>query len=63
MTNFFAKQRADGRGYFKLDADKVRRIRARLAAGMTQREVAKEFGIGKTTVCNISTRSTWGQVV
>ena len=42
----------------KLTEDQVREIRA--CAGMTQREIAAQFGVGVMTVNHILRRRTWG---
>jgi DNA invertase Pin-like site-specific DNA recombinase len=63
MGNFFSQQRKMGRGQrLKLDADKVRLIRRRIAAGVSQRDIAKELGIGASTVGSVNSGATWGHV-
>lgn len=49
-------------GASRLRVDDVRRIRERILAGSTQRAVAKEFGVGVATVCNIANRKAWAHV-
>ncbi len=49
-------------GASRLDDNDVRRIRLSISLGRTQRAVAKEFGVGVATVCNIATRKAWSHV-
>jgi hypothetical protein len=47
----------------KLNADKVREIRHRYAAGgVSQRQLASEFGVKQSAIWNIIQRSTWQHV-
>lgn len=46
----------------KLTADTVRRIRADLAAGMTQRQAAKKYGMHRGNVSHIARRKSWSHV-
>lgn len=46
----------------KLDAQTVRRIRERYAAGETQLAMAREYGLSSSTVCNIVNRKKWRHV-
>lgn len=46
----------------KLTAEKVREIRARLAAGEKQCNLAKEFGLNQTSLHQLKTRKTWKHV-
>lgn len=46
----------------KLDDDKVREIRRRLADGESQRALAREFGIKQTTIRDVKERRTWAHV-
>ncbi len=63
LKNFFAYQRAQGRGQkLKLDDDMVRLIRKRLAAGVPQRLVASEIGVAPSTISNVNKRLSWGHV-
>lgn len=50
-------------GQAKLTADKVREIRALVAGGMMQKDVAPLFGISKSTVGFIISGKRWGHVV
>ncbi len=53
----------DGRpslGRPKLTAEQVDAIRARIAAGQRQVDVAGEFGVHPSTVGNIASGRTWG---
>lgn len=49
-------------GSCRLDAEKVRLIRAALKSGKPQSAIAKDFGISQSNVCMISTRRTWGHI-
>ncbi len=46
----------------KLDEERVRQIRARLTAGVYQRDVAREFGVSQAVVNHINLRKTWRHV-
>ncbi len=46
-------------GSARLTSDAVKRIRERLSRGVPQRAVAREFGVGKTTVGRIALGKTW----
>lgn len=46
----------------KLTEKKVAEIRARLASGKRQRDVAAEFGVSKSLIAAISTRKIWQHV-
>lgn len=55
--------RGERMGCAKLTADQVREMRARYAAGsISQRELAKEYGIGKSVVAQIILRRKWQHV-
>ncbi len=61
QINFFRYQRLAGRGNkLKLDEGSVQQIRNRLSQGFSQRAVAAEFRIGKSTVSAINTGLIWG---
>lgn len=49
-------------GAARLRTADVLSIRQRIAEGATQRAVAKEFGVGVATVCNIANRKAWAHV-
>lgn len=49
-------------GQAKLDADKVRAIRAKLRAGMPKRHIAREFGVSHGTVINVERGVHWRDV-
>jgi len=46
----------------KLSDQQVNEIRRRLSDGHRQRDIARSFGIGKTTVAHIYHRRTWGHL-
>ena len=46
----------------KLTAQKVRQMRLRAAAGVTQRDLAAEYGVAKGTVSHVVERRTWKHV-
>jgi membrane protein involved in colicin uptake len=56
------KQREGAQRRSKLDADKVREIRRRAAAGETQIALAREFGISQTSISRVVLRKTWKNV-
>lgn len=47
----------------KLNPDKVREIRAKLASGATQAALAREYGIAATTIGKIGSKKLWRDVV
>lgn len=49
-------------GSAKLDADKVRAIRARRAAGEHLKSIAQSFGVGIMTIHQVVTGRTWSHV-
>lgn len=49
-------------GVQKLNPDDVRVIRAQLARGLTHREIAAAFRVGRTTITNIATGATWAHL-
>jgi hypothetical protein len=49
-------------GAAKLSDDQVRRIREVSARGASQRELARSFGVGVATICNIVNRKAWAHV-
>jgi hypothetical protein len=55
---------AVGTGYprAKLTDDKVRKLRARRADGLTYRQLAAEFGISDVSACAAVNRKTWAHV-
>ena len=55
---------AAGEQHFRarLTEDDVRTIRARAAAGETQRPLAREYGVDQATISNIVTRKSWKHV-
>ena len=57
---FFATQRAEGRGYRRLDEDRVREIKKLLVDGARVIDVAKDFRVGVTTVYEIKRGERWG---
>lgn len=46
-------------GQAKLSAAQVGQIRRRLAAGASQRQMAREYGCGQSTISDINRRATW----
>lgn len=46
----------------KLDADDVRAIRLALAAGETQRSIARRYGVDQTQVSHIHRRRSWAHL-
>jgi hypothetical protein len=57
-----AEPAEEGRRRFKLGPPEVRAIRAALADGESQRDVARRFGVSQQTVAAISTGQRWGWV-
>lgn len=53
------KGRYNAFGIQKLNAEQVREIRWRAAAGETQKSIAKSFNIARNTVSGIVNRKTW----
>lgn len=51
----------DANGH-KLTESKVKEIRKLLASGESQLIIAKRFGVGGTTICNIHLRKTWSHI-
>ncbi len=51
--------RGEGNSQARLNAEQVRQIRELSADGMPRAEIAKKFGVGKTTVCYVIKRKTW----
>lgn len=49
-------------GMAKLTDDEVRRIRAAIASGLSQREIGKRFGVSHTTVYSIGKGEVWSHV-
>lgn len=49
-------------GKAKLTSSEVRRIRVELAKGRFQKDIAKDFHVYATTICNINTGTTWSHV-
>lgn len=45
----------------KLSLDKVKEIRVKLANGVYQKQIAKEFGVSQATVSFINTGRNWGR--
>lgn len=56
------KGRKNAWGIQKLDASDVYQIRARVAAGHLQQDVAKAFGIARNTVSGIVHRKSWAHL-
>jgi transposase len=56
--------RARGRRlpHAKLDEEQVREIREHLTAGVSQLEVARMYGVGRSTIRNIADGSSWAHV-
>lgn len=48
--------------FAKLNADQVLEIRKRIADGQSQRRVARDFGVEKTTIAHIIHRKTWKHI-
>lgn len=46
----------------KIGPDDVREIRAQAARGVTQNDIAAQFGIGRTAVSLIVSRKRWGHI-
>jgi DNA invertase Pin-like site-specific DNA recombinase len=46
----------------KLDDDKVRQIREKLASGTKRIELAKEYGVSTTTISDIARKKIWRDV-
>lgn len=59
-TNHTAKGEASGSA--KLRDDDVRTIRKRYAQGETQKEIWKDYQVGKTTIQAICSRTTWTHI-
>lgn len=58
-----AYMKGDRSHYKKLTSDDVREIRRRYAAGgVTQRQLAAEYGIQSSNICFVVTRKTWQDV-
>lgn len=49
-------------GQSKLNAQIVREIRERHASGESQRSLAREYGVGATTVSQVVRRETWAHI-
>lgn len=49
-------------GQAKLNAEAVREIRALAASGKSGSEIARSFGLNKTTVCRVISRKTWAYI-
>ena len=56
------KMRGSRHGRSRLTEDQVTRIVARKSVGMSQKDIAKEFGVCEGTVSMILTRRTWRHV-
>lgn len=56
------KPRGEGHGMSRLTDDQVLDIRARRAAGEMLSDLAAEYGVAKTTICAITTGTTWRHV-
>ena len=54
--------RGEDAGMAKLDDDKVREIRARLARGERQVDLARAFGVNQPTISCIKRRATWKHI-
>jgi DNA invertase Pin-like site-specific DNA recombinase len=46
----------------KLDADKVRAIRQQYSTGVTAEELAKRFGVNRTTIMRVVRHKSWFNV-
>ena len=60
---FFRLQHARGRGFRKLDEDRVRRIKQLLEAGRTAKEIAELERISESAVYDIRSGRNWSWVV
>jgi hypothetical protein len=56
------KGRYNAFGIQKLDAVKVRAIRALAATGMRHKDIAAQFGVGRTTITGILNGATWSHL-
>lgn len=54
--------KGESNGNSRLTGQKVREIRARLDAGVSQRKIAKEFGISQGLVWKIKVGATWAHI-
>jgi len=52
-------RRGEKNSQSKLTEENVHEARRLLAMGVTQTEIAKKFGVNKTTICNIANRKNW----
>lgn len=52
----------ENQGNSKLNTAAVLKIRERLAAGASRKDIASEFGIGQTTVSSIKHRKSWAHI-
>ena len=52
-------RRGEKNSQSKLTERNVHEARRLLAKGVTQTEIAKKFGVNKTTICNIANRKSW----
>lgn len=59
LENMADAKRRDGSCWVRLDAEAVLKIRERIAAGIKQRDIAKEFGISQPTVSAINVGKLW----
>jgi hypothetical protein len=56
------RARGSSNGASVLTEDDVRRLRELVAAGVTQRNIAQEYGIAPATVSRIVTRKLWSHI-
>jgi hypothetical protein len=56
------RARGERHGIAKLDADKVRTVRALRAQGISQAAIASRLGVGSTAIQNVLNGSTWSHV-
>jgi hypothetical protein len=54
------RARGEECGTSKLTEAQVREIRQKCADGATQRDVARQYGVVNSTVCQIVNRKMWG---
>jgi len=52
--------RSKGRQHAKLTEDEVRKIKTLLANGVSQRRIARRFGVNQSAIGHISTGKNWG---
>lgn len=63
LRNYTGGPRNYKRGWHKLDAEKVKAIRALYRAGVGPRPIARQFGVSRAMVAGIMNRKYWSHVV